>query len=403
MTTDPNEPLTLLGGLSAREFLRDYWQRKPLLVRQAMPGFESPLPPEELAGLACEKQVISRLIREHGENGPWTVRHGPFQENDFTTLPESHWTLLVSDVEKHLPEIREYLEPFRFLPDWRMDDLMVSYAAPGGSVGPHVDEYDVFLLQAHGQRRWQIDTRPAGTDNFLPGLELRILRDFTPGQEWELEPGDMLYLPPHIAHHGVARTPCMTWSVGFRAPAWRDLMAAWVDDRYASLPAKRYADQGLQPQHNPGEITASVLSRLVAGLREAMQTDDHSLHRWLGCHLTEPKAELLELTGSPEPLPQPQARALLRGEARLERHGAARLAWMGRDTGLYLYVNGREHPLPDTARALVETLCAEFTHDVRTLRRLAGSCGESNALLLELCIAGVLIRIPDQVSANESQ
>jgi len=396
MPINPDETLTLLGGLTAREFLRDYWQKKPLLVRQAMPGFESPLPPEELAGMACEEAVISRLVLEHGEAGAWHLRHGPFDEEDFTTLPDSHWTLLVSDLEKHLPQLRDYLEPFRFLPDWRMDDLMVSYAAPEGSVGPHVDAYDVFLLQAHGQRRWQISSAAVGAENFLPDIDLRILKDFTPEQEWVLEPGDMLYLPPGIAHHGVALSPCMTWSVGFRAPAWRDLMAAWADARYEALdPHSRYGDGDLPAQADPGEITTAALTRLTTGLREAMDSGDASLQIWFGRYLTEPKAELLEHLPLPEPLSEAEARALLDGARPLERHGAARLAWMDTDSGLHLFVNGQAHALDNEAVELVRHLCGNHTYDARTLSHLAMGIDGAREQLLELCRAGVLVEIPE--------
>jgi len=396
MAINPDEPLTLLGGLSAREFLRDYWQKKPLLVRQAMPGFESPLPPEELAGLACEEAVISRLVREYGDDGPWQLRHGPFDEDDFTSLPESHWTLLVSDLEKHLPDLRGYLEPFRFIPDWRMDDLMVSYAAPGGSVGPHVDEYDVFLLQTQGQRRWQISNQAVGADNFLPDIELRILKHFTPDEEWLLEPGDMLYLPPRVPHHGVAVGPCMTWSVGFRAPAWRDLMAAWADTCYEALPASdRYGDSDLTTQAHPGEITPQALDRLTSGLRRAMDSDDDSIKRWLGRYLTEPKAELLEHLPPPEALDETQAQALLNKGVRLERHGAARLAWMHTDKGLSLFVNGHEHRYSPQTLALVREICDQWCYDGRELQHLAATLPEARDLLLELCIAGILLPISD--------
>ncbi len=396
MTMNPDEPLTLLGGLTARAFLREYWQQKPLLVRQAIPGFESPLSPEELAGLACEEGVISRLVRERGETGPWALRTGPFDEDDFTSLPESHWTLLVSDMEKHLPELRASLEPFRFIPDWRMDDLMVSYAAPEGSVGPHVDEYDVFLLQAQGRRRWQIASQTVSGDDFLPGIELRILRDFQPDQEWILEPGDMLYLPPRIPHHGVAVGPCMTWSVGFRAPAWRDLLAAWVDQRYETLaPQDRYTDPGLEPQDNPGEISSPALARLIAGLRRAMAVDDAELARWLGSVLTEPKAELLEHMCLPEPLTDDAVSAMLEGSGILERHGAARMAWIRADEGFCLFVNGQEHLLPSDAEALVRYLCGQQTYEARMLMQLCTSYKDGEGLLRKLCEAGVLLPVTE--------
>ncbi|WP_279293382.1 cupin domain-containing protein, partial [Pseudomonas aeruginosa] len=148
-------PLQLLGGLTAAEFLRDYWQRKPLLVRQAIPDFESPLSADELAGLSLEESVESRIVLEHGKT-PWEMRRGPFQEEDYQHLPEQDWTLLVQAVDQFVPEVAQLLEQFRFLPSWRIDDVMISYAAPGGGVGPHFDNYDVFLLQGHGRRRWKV-------------------------------------------------------------------------------------------------------------------------------------------------------------------------------------------------------------------------------------------------------
>ncbi|OOG20615.1 cupin [Thioalkalivibrio denitrificans] len=386
--------MTLLGGLTPARFLRDYWQQRPLLVRQALPGFESPLSPEELAGLACEETVISRLVKEHVAEGGWAVRHGPFDEADFTGLPETHWTLLVSDLEKHLPELRRYLEPFRFIHDWRMDDLMVSYAVPGGSVGPHVDQYDVFLLQAHGRRRWQIDTRPVAGDNFLPDQTLRILRSFDPEEDWVLEPGDMLYLPPQIAHHGVAEGPCMTWSIGFRAPAWRDLLAAWVDERYAAMSGDaRYEDPARPPATDPGEIPPADLAQLISGMREAMSADDRELGRWLGRHLTEPKGELLDIMKLPESMSPDAASQVLDGASRLERHGAARLAWIGGLQCVHLYVNGREHTLPPESAVLVRLLCGALDYDAQALQSAAAPVPGGAELLLELCAAGVLLPV----------
>ncbi|MCB1815595.1 MAG: cupin domain-containing protein, partial [Candidatus Competibacteraceae bacterium] len=176
--------------MSSAQFLAEYWQQKPLLVRAAWPAFSNPISPEELAGLACEDEVCARLVRQSKQR--WQVRHGPFKETDFTRLPAKRWTVLVPDMEKHLPDLRSILEPFRFIPDWRIDDLMISYAAEQGSVGPHVDEYDVFLLQGLGRRRWQIDTRPVAPDNYQADSELRILQHFEAESEWILEPGDML-------------------------------------------------------------------------------------------------------------------------------------------------------------------------------------------------------------------
>lgn len=202
-------PLQLLGGLTAAEFLRDYWQRKPLLVRQAIPDFESPLSADELAGLSLEESVESRIVLEHGKT-PWEMRRGPFQEEDYQHLPEQDWTLLVQAVDQFVPEVAQLLEQFRFLPSWRIDDVMISYAAPGGGVGPHFDNYDVFLLQGHGRRRWKVGQMCSSDSPLREHADLRILADFEQSDEWVLEPGDMLYLPPRLAHYGIAEDECMT-------------------------------------------------------------------------------------------------------------------------------------------------------------------------------------------------
>ena len=183
-------------GLTQQQFLQQYWQKKPLLIRQAFSDFQSPISPDDLAGLACEPEIESRLIEEKGALGPWQVRSGPLTEDDFARLPSTHWTMLVQDVDKHLPELQSLLDPFRFIPDWRRDDLMVSYAPQHGSVGPHTDGYDVFLLQAMGERRWQINDKAMTDAALIEGLDVQILQEFHPDQSWDLQPGDMLYLPP---------------------------------------------------------------------------------------------------------------------------------------------------------------------------------------------------------------
>ena len=315
-----DRPTPLLGGLSPAEFLRDYWQKRPLLIRGAVPGFRSPLAPEELAGLACEEGVAARIVLEKDGHTPWEVRYAPFEEEDFTTLPASHWTVLVTDVEKHVPELREVIEPFRFIPDWRIDDLMISYAAPEGSVGPHVDAYDVFLLQGWGRRRWQIATRPVSPEDFVPGLELRILREFTPEQEWVLEPGDMLYLPPGLAHHGVAVDACMTYSVGFRAPSHRELLTDLLEDRLEAIdPHARYGDPDLSPQADPAAIGPEALAKVRAILAQYLTLDDDDLAPWLGRYLTDPKVDLQDLYPDNEPLAASELAARLRAGERLVR------------------------------------------------------------------------------------
>ncbi len=206
-----------LQNLDIEDFVSQYWQKKPCVIREAFADFELPVTPEELAGLACEEDVHCRLVIER-DDGSWQLRYGPFEERDFLALPERNYSLLVSECEKWMPELNALLDPFRFIPDWRIDDLMLSYAPEGGSVGPHVDEYDVFLLQASGARRWRYGAKRLENPVLIPDLELAILEEFNHDHEIELHPGDMLYLPPGIAHHGVALEPCMTCSIGFRAP-----------------------------------------------------------------------------------------------------------------------------------------------------------------------------------------
>ncbi len=349
----------VLGGMSVETFLRDYWQKKPLLIRQAFPNFTAPLTPEELAGLACEEGIHSRMVLEEGGSKPWELRYGPFSEEDFARLPPKGWSILVSDVEKAVPELMSIVEPFRFIPDWRIDDLMMSYAPPGGSVGAHVDQYDVFLLQAHGRRRWMIESRPRDdTKAYIEGLDLRILREFHPDQSWDLEPGDMLYLPPGIPHHGVALSECMTWSIGFRAPAHAEIVGAVCEAIVDDIdPRLRYADPDLTPQANPGEISAAALAKLTRLVREALALDDARLQRILGQWLTERNLNLGALFPDNAPLAPEELRARLEEGMLLQRVPAARLAFIVQPETILFFMDGECVELPPAQREMVEMLC----------------------------------------------
>ena len=274
-------------GMPPEKFLREYWQKKPLLVRNAFPGFESPLQPEDLAGLACEDGVLARIVAHEPEGDKWMLRHGPFPEELFPTLPRHDWTLLVQDVDKWDADVRALLDRFDFLPRWRIDDVMVSFAAPGGSVGAHVDQYDVFLLQAQGRRRWQIDDRPNPPVHFRLDVELKLLQRFDPTHDWVLGPGDMLYLPPGVPHHGVAEDACLTFSVGMRAPAAAELLGDFVDTLASEADESlRFADPDLEPAKDAYEIDATAMERVVEALNTLRMNDPARLGEWFGRFIT---------------------------------------------------------------------------------------------------------------------
>ncbi len=350
--------LRLPEDLDPERFLHTYWQKKPLLIRGALPGFVSPLEPGELAGLACEEEPESRIVLQQAGDPAWVLRHGPFTEADFEALPETHWTLLVQDVDKLIPEVADLLEPFRFLPDWRVDDVMISYAADQGSVGPHTDDYDVFLIQGAGRRRWQIHHRPTSDADLMPGLDLRILSDFEAAEEWVLVPGDLLYLPPGVAHWGLAQgAGCMTYSVGFRAPTLRELAGAYCEDLIQrSVPSQRYRDAELHPTRTSAEISAGVLTEIRGLLDRSLTDSPAERDRWFGRFITEPKPRLL-VQPAEEPLDARTLYTLLQERALLLRNGLSRMAFIrgseGRD---YLYVNGEELPFPSDQSGFLEIL-----------------------------------------------
>ena len=347
-------PLQLLGGLTAREFLRDYWQKKPLLVRQAFPDFVSPIDADELAGLALEEEVESRLVLEHGER-PWELRRGPFAEDAFSDLPERDWTLLVQAVDQFVPEVAELLEEFRFLPSWRIDDVMISYAAPGGSVGPHFDNYDVFLLQGDGKRTWKVGQMCNSDSPLIDHADLRILAGFEQSDEWTLEPGDMLYLPPRLAHYGIAEDACMTYSVGFRAPSAAEVLTHFTDFLGQFLPdEERYSDADAVPAADPHQIQHDALDRLKALIDKHMNDKDLLL-TWFGQFMTEPRYPE-QVVG--EEVSEQELLDYLGQGAILIRNPSARLAWSEFGDDLLLFASGRSCPLPGKLRELLKLICS---------------------------------------------
>jgi 50S ribosomal protein L16 3-hydroxylase len=340
-----------LGNLSTGQFLKSYWQKQPCLIRKAFDGFKPLLDGNDLAGLACEEMVESRLVKGSMDKSDWTVEYGPFDENDFSALGEKNWTLLIQDVEKHYAPLQAVMSQFNFIPNWRLDDLMISFAATGGSVGPHTDQYDVFLLQAEGRRRWQI------ASNFEPGLlqdcPLNVLRHFSPEQEWVLEPGDMLYLPPNVAHHGIALEPGMTWSIGSRAPSGADLLQGlgeWL--AFSPDEGGRYSDPDLQPAARAGEIDAGALRKLRQ-LMLARIDDSDSTDSFLAAFMS--RFRLAHEPASPPRAIHPNdLLAALRSGARILRNPWTRLTWIETPAGARLFAAGQAF---DCSISLAESLC----------------------------------------------
>lgn len=351
---NPDTPLPHLGGLTATEFLSDYWQKKPLLVRNAFPELAYRLSPEDLMELAQEDSVEARIVLENGKT-PWELQLGPFTEKFFKKLPKSHWTLLVQAVDHYLPELADYLEHFSFVPNWRIDDIMVSFATEGGSVGPHYDQYDVFLLQGIGQRRWQLGQFCDENTPRIEGTRLRIIKDMDVTFDEIVNPGDLLYVPPGMAHNGVAQNECMTYSIGFRAPALAHLL-----DRVADGVLEACGSRGLvtdpqrEPALHPGALTDADLDRLRTQLLGLLEDRD-ALRAALAPFLSEAKYDDYEPEGQ-EATPEEITAALAAG-ALLRRDPASRCLYTVRD-GLpdQLYVNGQLIGFPAHLAVLVQKL-----------------------------------------------
>ena len=298
--------LSLLGELSPNQFLAEYWQQKPLLVRDALRDYHSPVSPDELAGLAMEPEVESRLVSARPAEFVWELRQGPFNEADFSALPESDWSLLVQAVDLWVPDSKALLALFDFIPRWRLDDLMVSFATPGGGVGPHIDQYDVFLLQVEGEREWCIGQQPAPGDVGQPGSTLRVMENFQTIEQWVLGPGDMLYLPPNVPHWGTAKTDCLTFSIGFRSPSASEMLGDLAVEVLARNNDPQYRDPPLNVTMAADEIAPEFIQSAKSVLM-ALLDDDDLLADWFARFMTAPKYPGLE------ELSNEQRRAIARG------------------------------------------------------------------------------------------
>jgi 50S ribosomal protein L16 3-hydroxylase len=335
-------------NLDINNFLSEYWQKKPLLIRNAIDNFSPPIDANELAGLAMEDDVESRIIDTLPNN--WQLHHGPFEESAFDR--KHPWTLLVQATDQHVQNVADLLNLVNFIPKWRIDDVMVSYAVDGGSVGPHYDNYDVFLLQGEGKRRWQLGQLCDSDAALLPNSDLRILANFDCTQEFVLEPGDILYVPPGVAHWGIAQGECTTFSLGFRAPRINDMLSRWVDEILEnSNPEKFYTDSGLTSAARAGEIRPEDLSRVAKQLATALA--ERSSQRWFGELVTEPR---YDLEFADEEI-EFQHSALDQSCALVSLLPSAKLAWIDADSDIEVYANGSSELFSVEVRATVIELC----------------------------------------------
>ncbi len=364
---------SLLGGLTVNEFLRDYWQKKPLLIRQAFPAFGGLLDPQQLISLACTEDVQSRLVTQ--QRGKFALQQAPFEPEDFNRLfktkeGKTKWTVLVQGVNHYLPEAAALLKNFAFIPHARLDDLMVSYAPKGGGVGPHFDSYDVFLLQGLGHRHWQISAQ--FDRSLIAGAPLRILRDFQVEQEWVLEAGDMLYLPPHYAHNGIAEDDCMTYSIGFRTSAYQELAEQFLVYLQDRIEVKgMYADPDLETQKHPSEISAAMLHQVGSAIKQ-VRWDKEDIANFLGCYLSEPKPHIFfEAPG--RPLSEAKFRQAIQKRGVLLNLKSQMLCHDG-----WIFMNGEAHKTSGRNYTLLRTLA-----DERELPALADCTDKLSELLYQ--------------------
>lgn len=348
----------ILAQFDSAVFLRDYWQKKPCLIRNPWADWQNPLSPDQLAGLAGEEIVESRFVS--ASDSQLQLRHGPFDAGFFDQLDPQPWTLLVQAVDHHIAEVAALLRPFRFIPNWRIDDVMVSLANDGGGVGPHFDQYDVFLIQGHGQRLWQLGGYCDQHSPLQGHQDLRLLADFAINEQWILQPGDMLYVPPGIAHNGIAvGDECMTYSVGFRVPSQEDLIGSWCDDLLAGLTEEiRYCDPQLPPQENPGEISAAAIDKLH-GLITDKLADRQAFARWFGAYNSTPKYPEIDWTPE-EQIVAAQVAQMLAADEIIGRNPASRFAFHDISESLsLLFVDGETVECTGPLIALAKQLCAD--------------------------------------------
>jgi len=341
-----------INSLSEQEFLNQYWQKKPLLIKQGFRDFEDPLDANELAGLAMEESIESRIITN--QNNDWQAHHGPFE--DFELLTEQHSTLLVQAVDHWHPDAAQILEPFRFIPNWRIDDLMISYSTPGGGVGPHLDQYDVFIIQGEGKRHWRVGMPDSNLKQFAQNKSLLQVEQFPAVIDCILEPGDILYIPPGCPHEGYAVENAINYSVGFRAPNQQDLLSSFADyviDKEAGN--TRYSDPLLETRESKGLLSTTEATE-VKQLLSALLQDDSLFKSWLGQTTSEPKHEMDLMPPEDLYTTEQVAQLIDDSDEIFERLGGTRAIYQSTDNEIILSVNGQNFLLPKTDLAVVKLL-----------------------------------------------
>jgi len=331
----------LFDKISASEFFEDYWHKKPLLIKDAISEIENLLDADELAGLACEQDIESRLILEREGQKPWEVIAGPLSEQRLSSLPESNWSLSVQGVDRLLPEVSKLLSHFKFLPNWLLDDILVSYAPDKGSVGAHIDNYDVFIIQAQGKRRWLLGGKPQYNEKYEEGLDIRLLKEFKPEHEWMLETGDVLYIPTRFAHHGIAVGECLNYSVGYRAPTDAELvrsLSSWAMEN--EVAERFFRETNLCLQESPGEITDNSLKAIAEHMKTFIDSPDFK--QWFGEYISEPKTFYAPVEGE-LPLSEEELEGRLQaGEVLVPAEGLKRCWIDGEEPKLFMEGQGIE-------------------------------------------------------------
>ncbi len=361
------EIINPLGNMSAKTFMDEYWQKKPLLIRQAFADFKTPISADELAGLACEEEVNSRIVMEKDGDYPWFPMFGPMSDEIYASMPKTHWSLIVNDLEKYIPELSWIIDSFRFIPEWRLDDLMISYAADQGSVGPHIDLYDVFIMQGEGKRRWQINSQPVSEDNQVKETPLRIQKDFESEEEWIMEPGDMLYLPPGIQHYGVSLGESLSYSIGFRATSHADIVNEFIGYITQNLSTDlTYHDPEQKIQEYSNEIKPDALQRITEIFKEYLQPEHPELKRWFGRFVSDTKADVL--IAPEQKLCSVDELQELAKTTTLSRHPASRFAFSENANDALLFVDGEDY---EVALEFARLLCKQRQLNINEIVNLA--------------------------------